>query len=103
MQRGSWKTITAKRCSGIYWELGFKRARRYSSSSSGEGAGLVSGDSRGFFRPCFKPPELSESDFSSEGGADRRGVVRGPNLADGDGPLEGESSGSTFCRGEIRE
>ena len=24
-------------------------------------------------------------------------------MADGDGPLEGESSGSTFCRGEIRE
>ena len=24
-------------------------------------------------------------------------------MADGDGPVEGESSGSTFCRGEIRE
>jgi hypothetical protein len=73
------------------------------SSSSGDFSGVAPGDSRGYWRPCFKPPDFSESDFSSEVEGDRRGVVRGPNLADGDGREDGDSSGSTLWRGEISE
>ena len=73
------------------------------SSSAGDFCGLAPGDSRGYCRPCFRPPDFSESDFSWEGAGDFRGPVRGANFAEGDGPEEGESSGSTLCRGEMSE
>src|SRR3954468_15019083 len=75
--------------------------RYSSSSSSGFSSGLSPGDSCGNCRPCFKPPDFSESGWSLDGGGVWRGPFRGANLAEGEGREEGESSGA--CRGEIRE
>src|SRR4051812_32868355 len=79
----------------------FFTPRYSSSSSSGFSSGLWPGDSCGNCRPCFKPPDFSESGWSLDGGGDWRGPLRGANLAEGDGREEGESSGA--CRGEMSE
>src|SRR6185295_5589522 len=86
--------------------VGARGRRRYqlsplsSSSSSGvasgDSLGDSPGDSRGYFRPCFKPP-----DFSSFDDGVSRGPLRGANFAEGEGRLEGVSSGR--WRGDISE
>ncbi len=78
----------------------FLTPTNYSSSSSG----VAEGDSPGgCCFPCLSPPDCSGADGVSRGLL--RGPLRGPNFAEGDGPVldEGDSSGATLCRGEMRD